>query len=1060
MRSFDASAAHKGLWLAQKMMPDTLNHALSMWEVDGELDVAVMESAFLRVMDEAEVLRVNFVDNGDGDLRIVPRGLGEWRPFFLDVGGEDDPDRAAREALSGMLAQPFDLERDLLFRLGVVRLAEARFLVVLAYHHLISDGYGVGGLLSRRLAEVYTALARGAEVSEPPHPWDAESYAAEASEYLASQRFTDDMEFWRDYLKDAPPPAQVPRLAVPDPDPDAEPGPVSPADRWSELAGALGMVSRTVAVPRAEADAWGEAAESMGVWTSSLLTAGAAVFLRHRCDHPEFLLSVAMGNRTGAAGRTPGLAVNVVPIRVRVPLTATFAEIAEAVLDETYEVFGRAACHYSDIQRASGTVLSGRGGFGAVMNVVDFTGELRFGGSPARYTGGTNGVFDELSISVCTDGTDGSDLYFRLDAPAGLYTAAELRLIGADLVAYVRAAAADPKLPVGALDVVSGADRDRVPAAPNDTDVPLPGLTVPELFARQAARTPDAAAVVSGDGDLSYRELDERSSRLAGALHHRGVGPETVVAVAMPRSADLVVALLGVAKAGGAYLPVDPASPAEHIASVLGGSAQALLTSEAPPADLDVPTILFGDLDSDTAGGGQAVRPDNLLAVTHGSTGAAEVALTHRNLERFAMDRRWRDGDAGTVLWHAPHTFDAFALEVWAPLLNGGRVVVAPPGELDLDALAAVRAAHEISVMWSPAELLASIAAERPDALAGMREAWTCGDRVSAAAMRRVRDACPELAIVHGHGPGETGGFVACHRLPAGEPSLGMTLIGRPMDNTALYVLGPGLAPVPAGVAGELYAAGPGVARGLHGRPGTTAERFVPCPFGPPGAVMHRTGDRVRWGADGRLEHLGRAGARARIRGVPVEPAEVEAVLADYPGLARAAVAVREDGSGQRRLVAYAVPLAPQAGLSEEELRRFAAGRLPEPLMPSAFLVVDRLPATAGGWVDRASLPEPASGEGKYRAPRNAVEEALARAFAEALGLERVGVDDDFFDLGGNSLRAIRLAALIRDELNQEVSIRTLFVARTVTGLSGMWQDLARSSRPALRRRTKDGELL
>ncbi len=1085
MRSFEASSAHKGLWLAQQMSADTVNHALTMWDVAGELDEEVMESAFRQVMAEAEVLRVTFADDGGG-LRMVPRELGDWRPFFLDLGAAADPEQEAREALADMIGRPFDLERDLLFRLGVVKLAAARSLVVIAYHHLISDGYGVAGLLSRRLAEVYTALLGGTEVPRLPHPWDAGSFAAGVTQYLSSREFADDKEFWRGYLKGAPPPAQVPRPALSDAAQAVLSEPMSRADRWSELAGAIGVTSRTFTVPRAEANRWAEVAESMGVWMSSLVTAAAAVYFRHRCDLPEFLLSLAVGNRVGDASRSPGLAVNVVPVRVRVPLGATLTEVADTVGDQTYEVFDHTACHYSDIQQASGTAPSGRGSFGAVMNIVEFAEPLHFAGNPARSFGGINGAFNELSISVGTDGSADSDLYFRLDAPAGLYSRAELAFIGTELVAFVRAVtAADPELPVGALDVVSGAERDRVLTVPDDTDVLLPELTVPELFARQVARASDDVALVSWSADVSYRELDERSSLVAEALRRREIGTEAVVAVALPRSVDLAVALLAVVKAGGAYLPVDPTHPVERIKPVVDGcSVQALLTDAATAdelaADLGVPAIVFGELRSDTAddGGGGArevpapLRQDNLMAVGYGSDSSGEatgVAVTHRNVHRLVTDRGWRDGGGGSVLWHSPLTSDALALELWVPLLNGGRVVVAPPGELDLDDLAESRTADEVSTVWLPAALFSAVAADRPERLAGLREVWTGGDRVPAAAVRRVRAACPGPSIVVGHGPAESS-MAACHRPAADEP-VPPGLIGRPMDHTAVYVLGPGLAPVPVGVTGDLYVAGAGVVRGLPGRPGRTAERFVPCPFGPAGGRMYRTGDRVRWAADGdgavRLEYVGRAGAGAEVRGFEVDVAEVEEALAEHPGLAQSVVTGGEDHTGRRCLVAYVVPAGggadvhdERAGLSNDELRRFAAGRLPEFLVPSVFVVLDRLPQAAGDRVDLASLPEPVFDDRQYRAPRNDVERVLAGAFADVLELDQVGIDDDFFDLGGNSLRAIRLVGLIRSELNQEVSIRTLFAVRTITGLSDTWNSLAQSRRPALRKRTKDGQVL
>ncbi|MFC9056812.1 AMP-binding protein [Streptomyces sp. NPDC057074] len=1080
MPSFGASSAHTGMWRAQEMAPDTPNHALTMWDVDGELDAAVMESAFLHVMGEAEVLRVNFVDDGAG-LRLVPRELGDWRPFLLDLGAEADPERAAREALADLVRQPFDLAHDLLLRLGVVRLAENRSLLVIAYHHLVSDGFGAGGLLSRRLAEVYTALLRGEPVPELPHPWDIASFAGEAADYLASQRFAEDTEFWRDYLKDAPPPARVPRVALSEARRAALSQPLSGVDRWSEVAGSIGMVSRTLTVPRAEADAWTETARSLGVWMSQMLTAAAAVYFRHRCDRPEFLLSLAVGNRVGVASRTPGLAVNVVPVRARVPLGAGFAEIADSLVDETYEIFDHSACHYSDIQRASGTALSDRGSFGAVVNVVEFAEQLHFGDSPARYFGATTGTFEELSIGVYTDGSPGSDLYIRLDAPAGLYDRAELRFIGEELISHIRAVLAAGDRPVGTLDVLSGAERDLIPLAPDPADPPLPGLTVPELFARQAERTPDAVALSAGDTSVSYRELDERSARLAAALRLRDVGPETVVAVALPRSVDLAVALLAVARAGGAVLPLDPASPAPAD----GFPAHVLLTDNGggsgsgsgggsgaagpPPAGPALPVLLLDDLRADpdddgATGPGTAVppHPDSLLAVLHGTgpDGAARpVAVTHRNVERFVLDRRCREAGRGTVLWHAPLTSDALALELWTPLLGGGRVVVAPEGELDPDALTGLRAAHGITALLLPTARLAAIAGADPGRLAGLREVWTGGDPVPPAVLRRVREACPELTVVTGYGPAETTALAARHHLPAGGPGPRTATAGHAAGHTALYVLGPGLAPVPVDVAGELYVAGPGVARGYPGRPAATAERFVPCPFGPPGAVMYRTGDRVRWTADGVLAHVGGAGPQADVRGVRVEPAEAEEALSEHTALAHAVVTVDEDDSGTRRLLAYVVPVAGRT-VSADELRGFASGRLPEAAVPSVFTVLDRLPVTAAGRVDRAALPRPVSEEDTYRAPRNETERILAKAFAEVLELDRVGIDEDFFDLGGNSLRAIRLVGLIRAELDQEVSIRKLFATRTVLGLSDMLKDAGRSRRPTLRRRTREGAVL
>ncbi|WP_256789090.1 AMP-binding protein [Frankia sp. AvcI1] len=1116
MRSFDATAAQKGLWLAENMAPETLNHALFMWDVDGELDAAAMASAFRHVLDEAEVLRVTFVDDGGDGLRQVARELGDWQSFFLDLSTEPDPPDAARAALADVVGRPFDLERDLLVRLGVIRLAPARSLVVIAYHHLVSDGYGAGGLFSRRLAEVYTALVRGTRVPELPRRWDVETLAAEEAAYRASPAFREDTDFWREYLAAPVPVARVPRVALSEPMRHAMSEPMSEADRWSPVAESIGMVSRTLSVARAEADEWAATARSLGVWMSSLLAAAAAVYFRHRLDQPEFHFSLAVGNRTGAMGTTPALAVNVVPLRARVSLDATFAQVADAMVDETYEISGHTACHYSEIQRAGGRGPTDRGSFGAVLNVVEFVEQPRFGDSPARYVGVTTGAFGELSIGIYSDGSADGDLLLRLDAPASLYSAGELGFMGAELLGYLRAVlAADAEQPIGTLNPVGVLDPVGEPASgsppasvaghrqqPTASGTPATAPAAPrraptvvDLFARQVERTPDAVAVVSADRSVTYRELDESSSRVAAALRRRRVEPETTVAVAMPRSADLVVALLAVVKAGGAYLAIDPTASAARIRSVAGGVPVGLLiadagTADAPRAVLDVPAVSLDDLrgggagddsrggrdDLERGGDGTPVRswPDALVTVLHGSGTdgtSTGVAVTHRNLAALVQDGRWREGARGAVLWQAPPDVDAFALQLWAPLVGGGRVVVAPPGELDADALVTARAAAQVHTVPLAADLLPTIAARRPACLADVREVWTGGDRVPAAAVERARAGCPELTIVTGFGPPETTGLAAGRRLTPDDPPVAAGDVGHPVDHVTLYVLGPGLVPVPPGVTGELYVAGPGVTRGYPGQSGRTATRFVPCPFGPRGARMYRTADRVRWAAGGGLEYMGPANGQIWIRGDTVEPAEVEEALAAHPDLAQAVVVARRDGAGEQRLVAYLVPaqsgaaLGPDssvavAGPSSDDLRRFAAQRLTASAVPSVFVWVDRLPVAANGRVDQTSLPEPDFGHGTYRAPRNDTERTLARAFAEVLELERVSIDADFFDLGGNSLRAVRLVGLIRAELNLEVSIRTLFATRTIVGLSDKWEGLARSSRPALRRRTRAGALL
>ncbi|MGW4297615.1 condensation domain-containing protein, partial [Micromonospora chersina] len=406
---------------------------------------------------------------------------------------------------------------------------------------------------------------------------------------------------------------------------------------------------------------------------------------------------------------------------------------------------------------------------------------------------------------------------------------------------------------------------------------------------------------------------------------------------------------------------------------------------------------------------------------------------THRDVVRLAADRCW--GETPRVLFHAPHAFDASSYEIWVPLLSGGTVVVAPPEAVDGPALRALVTGHALTHVHVTAGLLRVLADQDPACFAGVREVLTGGDVVPAGAVRRVLDANPGVRVRQLYGPTEVTLCATQHEVADAGQVGGVLPIGRPLDNTRVYVLDDALAPVPVGVTGELYVAGAGLARGYAGRPALTGERFVADPFGS-GGRMYRTGDRVRWDDDGRLVFAGRADDQVKIRGFRVEPGEVEAVLAAHRAVAQAAVLVREDTPGDKRLVAYLVPAQPGAPIADT-VREYAAERLPAYLVPAAFVALDALPLTVNGKLDRAALPAPdLAGGGTGRAPATVHEQLLCEIFAEVLGRSAVGVDDDFFALGGHSLLATRLVSRVRTVFEVEVTVRTLFEAPTAAALA------------------------
>ncbi|MDQ2812952.1 MAG: non-ribosomal peptide synthetase, partial [Actinomycetota bacterium] len=583
------------------------------------------------------------------------------------------------------------------------------------------------------------------------------------------------------------------------------------------------------------------------------------------------------------------------------------------------------------------------------------------------------------------------------------------------------------------------AERRRVLEDWNGAARQIPEVTLPELFQAQAVRTPQAPAVVFGGATLSYAELNQRANRLARLVIGRGAGPGRLVAVACERSADLVVALLGVLKSGAAYLPIDPGYPAERIGFVLGDARPVLLVCDQVTAaglpEADIPRVVVDDQvtmaavaglpgsspgDEDRAVPLLPAHPAYVI-YTSGSTGRPKgVVVEHRSVVSLLCwaSAEFGGGELSRVLASTSLSFDVSVFEIFAPLVSGGSIEIVR----DLLALADSSGGGEpwrgslISAVPSGLSEVLSV----PGATARAGTVVLAGEALTARAVAAIGAALPGVSVRNIYGPTEVTVYATAWRAPeAAGPSAsaaagGAPPIGRPVWNTRAYVLGDGLGPVPVGVTGELYLAGMQLARGYLGRPGLTAERFVACPFGAAGERMYRTGDLARWNTGGELEYLGRVDDQVKIRGFRIELGEIEAALAVLPGVAQAAVAVREDRPGDGRLVAYAVP-APGRQLDPAGLRAAAALALPGYMVPAAVVVLDRLPLTGSGKLDRRALPAPEyAAAGGGRGPATAREHALCEVFAQILGIDQVGAEDSFFDLGGHSLLATRLTSRVR----------------------------------------------
>ncbi|MEV7427867.1 amino acid adenylation domain-containing protein, partial [Streptomyces sp. NPDC091212] len=773
--------------------------------------------------------------------------------------------------------------------------------------------------------------------------------------------------------------------------------------------------------------------------------------------------TVLFGRMNAGAGadRVPGLFINTLPVRARSGGGLGVREALRAMQTQLADLIVHEHASLAVAQRASG-VRAPAPLFTALLNYRHF-----FSGdwvAPRPHGTEILGAWDRTNypLVVSVDDSD-YEFAFVVQVAAAIDPDMIARLLHTTTENLIDALERHPDTPLDHIDVLAPAERRRILAEWNDTARPVPVTTLADMFTAQAVRTPDADALAYEDMRLSYAELEARSNRLARYLITRGVGPESLVAVVMDRSPDLITALLAVLKAGGAYLPIDPGQPAERVAFMCADAAPvALLTSTAiagrlrePHADghgpdagprwitLDDPVVRATAADQDPRALTQAdritpLRPDHAAYViyTSGSTGTPKgVVVEHANAVNLMADR-WPGLDRDSrLLQFASIGFDVATWEIMMAFSAGACLVVAPAEQLLPGAgLAGVIARHAVTHLQLPPTVLGMVETEAE--LATVRTLLVAGEALGSELVDRWG---ADRWFGNAYGPTETTVIAAS----AGPLRPGdLPCIGRPLPNTGVYVLDGHLAPVPVGVVGDLYVSGSGVARGYLNRPGLTADRFVADPFrgaAEPGAGrMYRTGDRVRWTPDGQLLYVGRADDQVKIRGFRIEPGEVEAVLTAHERVARAVVVVREDTPGDKRLAAYLVPTgAPVAGEKlEPVVRGYLAARLPEYMVPSSIVVLERLPLMVNGKLDRAALPAPSRAPDAGRRPRTMREELLGSLFAQVLGLPRVGAEDDFFSLGGHSLLAVRLVSRIRAVFGAEVPVRTVFEAPTVAGLA------------------------
>ncbi|WP_236664475.1 non-ribosomal peptide synthetase [Streptomyces noursei] len=673
----------------------------------------------------------------------------------------------------------------------------------------------------------------------------------------------------------------------------------------------------------------------------------------------------------------------------------------------------------------------------------------------------------DLSLYV-TEGASG--INGGLNYSADLFDQAAAEAVVARLVRLLESVVADPGQRLRQIDLLPPEEHRNLVAVWNDTHHEVADLTVPGLFEAQASRTPDAVALICGSAELTYSQLNEHANRLAHCLTDRQIGRNDIVAISLPRSIDMIVTILGVMKTGAAYLPVDPKYPAERRDLMLGDARPAVWVTAAGSAGITVDSpggTLRLELGSPslvtelrTASRENVTTPAGIdgqepayVIYTSGSTGRPKgVVVPHAALSNLlaSMQSNVALREQDILLSVTTPSFDIAALEIFLPLVNGARLVLAAADETrDAALLADLVGKSGATVLQATPSLWQELVSSHPDVLSGLT-VLVGGEALPDGLAEVFREK--SRRAVNQYGPTETTIWSSTSDIGTASRS---SSIGRPIWNTRFYVLDDRLQLAPTGVPGELYIAGSGLAHGYLNRSALTAERFVADPFCGPGARMYRTGDLVRRNFDGVLEFIGRLDGQVKIRGFRIETGEIEAVLSGHAGLTSVVVEVREEQPGDKRIVAYCVPRRSQA-IKIPELRDFAATLLPEYMVPSAFVVLDEFPLTPNGKIDRKKLPAPVYDAAPVaRGPKNAQEEILSGLFADALRVESIGVNDDFFEAGGHSLLAMRLISRIRSALNVWVSMRTLFDTPTVAGLAAAVEAGGEKRRTPLERRTR-----
>jgi len=1024
------SLAQQRLWFLDQLEPGLVAYNMpAAVRLVGRPDVAVLTWSLNEIVRRHESLRTTFDSVAGQPIQVIAPSLGLTIPIvdLTDLPSEVREEEALR--LSQEEAQrPFDLLHGPLIRAMLLRLRSEEHVLILTMHHIVSDLWSQG-VLKTELGALYEAGMKGERSPLQELSIQYADFAQWQRGWLKDEELDRQLGYWQQHLNGVPPSVDLPADFARPPRLNYQ-GATFLFELSSELSESLTALSRR---------------EGATLFMTTLAAFKALLWRYTGQSDIVIGTPVANRNREEIEGLI-GFFVNTLALRTDFSGDLTFLELLGRVREASLGAYAHQDLPFELLVEELQPVrdLSRNPVFQIVFDLqsapapsLELTGLTL---QPHEFTSGSTRFDLEVHLTSTAEGIIGAFVY-----STNLFAESTVRQLAERYRMLLEAVVADPEQRVSRIELLTAAERKQL-AEWNDTTRSFPyKCSIPDLFETWASRRPQRIALVSGAERVTYGELNRRANQLAHYLKSYGVGEETRVGIYIERSVEMIVAVLGVLKAGAAYVPLESSYPDQRLLFMLDDAdVQLVLSTEALQDKLPVhqaPVVL---LDSDWAlieqqneeNPERNITPEHLayIVYTSGSTGTPKgAAVPHRGVVRLVSCNDYANfGPDEIFLQFAPLAFDASTFEIWGSLLNGAQLVLMPAGLPSLSDLGDALAQYNVTTLWLTAGLFHQMVDEQLKALTTLRQLLAGGDVLSPSHVKRFVDATPSCLLINGYGPTENTTFTCCYGMDQRNAFTGSVPIGRPIANTQVFILDHDLELCPPGFIGELFAAGDGLARGYHGRADLTADRFIPHPFSDkPGARLYRTGDLARYLADGNIEFLGRADEQVKVRGFRIELGEVETAIGRAAGVRQVAVIVRDYGAGDKRLIAYVV-----GDVAVDKLQKTLRTTLPDYMVPSAFVVLDELPLTPNGKVDRRALPAPqethAGSDSDHAAPRTPVEELLAGIWTDVLKVERVSLDDDFFELGGHSLLVTRLVSRAQAHFGVELPLKLFFESPTL----------------------------